>query len=115
MRLSVQTTLMATLATLTTGCAGLPLNRSYQPAPLPPPTPPAAPAVVIPAACLEAPETRPAPIAEPAPAPNAGELAVAQWAARVARDYARDLILWGEGLALKQTTCKASLEAQTTK
>lgn len=70
---------------------------------------------MIPAACLETPETRPSPIAEPAPAPAAGELAVANWAARVARDYARDLIVWGEGLALKQTTCKTSLEAQAVK
>ena len=70
--------------------------------------------MVIPAACLETPEARPAPTGDPAPAPNAGELAVAQWAARVAKDYARDLIVWGEGLSLKQTTCKTSLEAQTT-
>jgi len=69
--------------------------------------------VVIPAACLETPETRPAPAGEPAPAPNAGDLAVANWAARVAKDYARDLIVWGEGLVLKQTTCKTALEAQT--
>jgi hypothetical protein len=32
----------------------------------------------------------------------------------VAKDYARDLVLWGERLVLKQTTCKTSLEAQTT-
>jgi len=61
------------------------------------------------------PEVRPAPAGEPAPAPNAGELAVANWAARVAKDYARALIVWGEGLSLKQTTCKTSLEAQQAK
>ena len=70
--------------------------------------------MVIPAACLETPEARPAPAGEPAPAPNAGELALAQWAAGVAKDYARDLVLWGERLVLKQATCKTSLEAQTT-
>ena len=104
---------MVGLMTLTSGCATLPLNRSYKSQPLPPPTAPAAPAVVIPAACLETPEARPAPSGEPAPAPNAGELAVQVWARRVAEDYARAVIVWGESLSLKQTTCKTSLEAQT--
>jgi hypothetical protein len=104
---------MVGLMTLTSGCATLPLNRSYQAPPLPPPTPPAQPAIVIPAACLEAPEARPAPTGEPAPAPNAGELVLARWAAATAKDYARALVVWGESLSLKQTTCKTSLEAQT--
>jgi hypothetical protein len=81
---------------------------------LPAPTEPAKPALVIPAACLEAPEVRPVPTGEPAPAPAAGQLAIAQWAAGVAKDYARALVVWGESLSLKQTTCKTSLEAQTT-
>ncbi len=115
MQKSVLTIPILGLTILTSGCATLPLSRSYQPPPLPPPTPPAAPSVVIPASCLETPEARPVPRGEPAPAPNAGELAVANWAARVARDSARDLIVWGEGLSLKQTTCKEALEAQTTK
>lgn len=115
MRKNVLRILTVTSLTLTTGCASLPLRPSYQPAPIPPPTPPAAPSVIVLASCLEEPEARPVPSGEPAPAPAAGELAVANWAARVARDYARDLIVWGEGLALKQTTCKTSLEAQTTK
>ena len=113
MNKSARLILIALSGSLATGCATSPFSRSYQPQPLPPPTPPAQPAVVIPAACLEAPEARPAPAGEPAPAPNAGELAIAQWAAGVAKDYARALVVWGESLSLKQTTCKASLEAQT--
>jgi Rad3-related DNA helicase len=41
------------------------------------------------------------------------ELAVQVWARRVAEDYARAVIVWGESLSLKQMTCKTSLEAQT--
>lgn len=103
------------LTTLTSGCGTLPLNRSYQPVQLPPPVPPAAPALVIPSSCLETPAERPAPPAEVPPAPNAGVGALEEWKDRVRDGYIDALKVWGALLTDKQVTCKTSLEAQQAK